>query len=86
MKLCLNYDRAIISSLHKMRLKELAILQNDFVGDRKGRLPLSLVVSGINRRYVETIETIDILRNKTPLNKIKLRINFTSEAAVQRYS
>ena len=69
-----------------MRLKELAILQNNFVGDRKGRLPLSSVVSGINRQYVETIETIDILINKTPLNKIKVRINLTSEAAVQSYS
>ena len=69
-----------------MRLKELAILQNNFVGDRKGRLPLSSVVSGINRRYVETIETIDILINKTPLNKIKVRINLSSEAAVQSYS
>ena len=69
-----------------MRLKELAILQNNFVGDRKGRIPLSSVVSGINRRYVETIETIDILINKTPLNKIKVRINLTSEAAVQSYS
>ena len=69
-----------------MRLKELAILQNNFVGDRKGRLPLSSVVSGINRRFVETIETIDILINKTPQNKIKVRINLTSEAAVQSYS
>ena len=32
-----------------MRLKELAILQNDFVGDRKGKLPLPSVVPDINR-------------------------------------